>query len=272
VKRSVAVDTKKPLKNVLPQIARQLGIVEQFSLQFGQAEVDEDVTIEDLGPNPKLEIAIAQGAALVEVRLTVRGRLYQWQPKTVQFPPAMTLLALEENLRKDGILAANSAVDFTVTDPETGAVQTLVKAKTIEGLGLDGRELEVVSTSGISSPVQQVTSVRESTLQKQPGRQKERAAAKGLVGSEEVEYTFIVATDHVDEFHERFGLTQTVLDARLRIKERRNLADISDVTLIFAGKVLKDRFVLDRLRIGGDRIVVHMKHLEPMILYTIKSM
>jgi hypothetical protein len=56
VRRSARLDTTKPLKVVLPEIARQLGIAERFTLHFHKSEVDEDVAIQDLGSNPSLEI------------------------------------------------------------------------------------------------------------------------------------------------------------------------------------------------------------------------
>jgi hypothetical protein len=82
-----------------------------------------------------------------------------------------------------------------------------------------------------------------------------------------VTYTFYVAESDT-EFALQFLPGQTVLDAKKKIKEKYDLGAVDDVTLLFSGKTLRDAFVLDRLRIGTQRVVVHLRDTAQLILFT----
>jgi hypothetical protein len=82
-----------------------------------------------------------------------------------------------------------------------------------------------------------------------------------------VTYTFYVAESDT-EFSLQFSPGQTVLDAKKKISEKFDLDSVDDVTLLFSGKTLRDAFVLDRLRIGTQQIVVHLSDTVQLILLT----
>jgi hypothetical protein len=281
VMRSVNVDTQAPLKYVLPDIARQLGIVDQFELLSGPHTLDEDMAIGDLDPDLPMEVV--PSPALTELTLFIALRPKQWRLKTVRLAPATTLDRLESDLRQDRTLTDTDVVEFIITNRKTNDSVTVGKEATIGSLGLDLHDLGIVAAGtdpasinnslcleGLAS-LNESASLNETAPQNATGIWKEPASGNDSVGSGTVVCDFIVA-DTEEVFQETFGPEKTVLDARTVIKENFGLADVSDVTLLFAGKILKDRFVLDRLRLGSDKIVVYMKQTEPMILYTMVSL
>jgi hypothetical protein len=82
-----------------------------------------------------------------------------------------------------------------------------------------------------------------------------------------VEYRFFVPEDE-EEFTLKFTPGQTVLDAKEKIMAKFGLDEPDDVTLLFSGKTLRDAFVLDRLRIGTQAVVVHLKATGRLIIFT----
>jgi hypothetical protein len=238
VLQTVTIDRTAPLKTVVPQIAHQLGITDPFTILCEESEVDDDTTIQDLGPNPNLQIAMEPALTEVAVMVATRGPI--GQIRRLQLAPATTLLGVEEYLRGAGALTAQDVVEFTLTDRTTGKVATAGKERTIGSLELDRYDLTVVSAEPLSND---------------PGK---------------VAYNFIKA-DTEEEFQMKFGPTQTVLDAKTAIKRRFHQPAVSDVILLFAGKQLKDRLVLDRLRIGEEKVVVYLKKTGPVVLYSMRS-
>jgi hypothetical protein len=90
-----------------------------------------------------------------------------------------------------------------------------------------------------------------------------------LVGR--VKYLFYVM-DCDREFKLGFAPGQTVLDAKKKIVETYSVDSVEDVTLLFAGKVLRDGFVLDRLRIGTQWVVVHIRDTMKLLLFSTQVM
>jgi hypothetical protein len=64
------------------------------------------------------------------------------------------------------------------------------------------------------------------------------------------------------EYSIPFAPGKTVLDARKAVAARYEGKTAADITLLFTGKALRDRFILDRLRIGNGRITVYIRDLE----------
>jgi hypothetical protein len=94
-------------------------------------------------------------------------------------------------------------------------------------------------------------------------------ADSGILASTagKVQYTFVNAETN-EEFVLEFSPGETVSDAREQLQQRYNLPTKDDVTLLFAGKALRDGFVLDRLNIGGNKVVVHIKDRTKVLLYS----
>jgi hypothetical protein len=85
-----------------------------------------------------------------------------------------------------------------------------------------------------------------------------------------VEYKFMIS--HTDEiFSLKFRPGQTVQDAKKLIQARYSIEDITDVVLLFAGKDLRDAFVLDRLRIGTKCVLVHIRDRQAVLLLTARA-
>jgi hypothetical protein len=81
------------------------------------------------------------------------------------------------------------------------------------------------------------------------------------------EYKFYIVDEDI-EFKLPFRPGETVLDAKTKIVEKFSIASVTDVTLLFSGKALRDGFVIERLRIGNQRVVVHVTDHTPFLIYT----
>jgi hypothetical protein len=72
-------------------------------------------------------------------------------------------------------------------------------------------------------------------------------------------------------FKERFAPTATVKDAKIKVAGRLGLPQYDAVTLFFAGKPLRDAWVLNRLRIGDKPVVVVFKDYDEILIVTARA-
>jgi hypothetical protein len=68
-----------------------------------------------------------------------------------------------------------------------------------------------------------------------------------------------------------FPKGQTVKDARKRVADHLEVT-IDAITLLFAGKSFRDQFVLDRLRVGRQPVIVYVRETAEIILVTARAM
>jgi hypothetical protein len=68
-----------------------------------------------------------------------------------------------------------------------------------------------------------------------------------------------------------FPKGQTVKDARRRVAEVLGVT-IDAITLLFAGKSFRDQFVLERLRVGKQPVIVYVRDTAEIILVTARAM
>jgi hypothetical protein len=67
-----------------------------------------------------------------------------------------------------------------------------------------------------------------------------------------------------------FSKKATIGNARTKVAEKLSL-DPGAVTLLFAGNTLQDRYIIDRLRIGEQKITVYIKDDNEVLLLTAKT-
>jgi hypothetical protein len=74
-----------------------------------------------------------------------------------------------------------------------------------------------------------------------------------------------------DQFVIAFARGKTVKDARVEVGKRYGV-EFGNVNLLFNGKVMKDAFLLDRLRIGKQKLNVHLKDMASVRLVTVAAL
>jgi hypothetical protein len=74
-----------------------------------------------------------------------------------------------------------------------------------------------------------------------------------------------------DEFTLSFGEKSTVADMRVEVAKRYN-TELDFVTLICSKRVLSDSFVVGRLRIGPQSILVELRSTSPILLLSVPSL
>jgi hypothetical protein len=67
-----------------------------------------------------------------------------------------------------------------------------------------------------------------------------------------------------------FPKTATIANARVRIAEKLAI-DPGTVALLYAGKALQDKFLIDRLRIGEQGITVYIKDDTEVVLQSVRG-
>jgi hypothetical protein len=67
-----------------------------------------------------------------------------------------------------------------------------------------------------------------------------------------------------------FAKKETIADAKAKVGAKLGI-DPGAITLLFAGKALQDRFVIDRLRVGEQGINVYIKDDTEVLLLTGKA-
>jgi hypothetical protein len=192
-------------------------------------------------------------------------------------PAGETFGELEEKVRQR--VGYREAVDIMLTDEDGETIEVLDRAVLVRSRDVVANFVVVQKQRARKDPPKADPPAPESPSQQatnpgsddgdEPTRLDRLRVSCGPSPMEvrRVTFTFYVA-DSDTEFPLQFAPGQTVLDAKKKIQEKYDLDLVDDVTLLFSGKTLRDAFVLDRLRIGTQRIVVHLSDTVQLILFT----
>jgi hypothetical protein len=88
-----------------------------------------------------------------------------------------------------------------------------------------------------------------------------------VAGADEIEYSFAIPV-HKTTLKFAFPPTATVRDAKWRIAAHFHIPEGDVADLLFAGKALKDTFLLSRLRIGTRSVTVQFIDTSEVLLYS----
>jgi hypothetical protein len=185
----------------------------------------------------------------------------------VRLAPTATVQELEDEIRRRRNISV--PLEFVVTDGGgTSVLDRLDKTRQmgsvdlLNGFLVAQKEGTAVSQdSDGTAPAHDVSTTQRSpldTMQVTCGTSSSRATVK---------YAFVVAKDN-EEFTLEFTPGQTVLDAKKKIMVKFCLDEPDDVTLLLSGKTLRDAFVLDRLRIETQTVVVHLRETAPLLIFS----
>jgi hypothetical protein len=83
-----------------------------------------------------------------------------------------------------------------------------------------------------------------------------------------VPFAFVVADTERKRFKLAFRPTQTVREVKSAVLSELHRPEDTTIDLLFAGKALRNDFILERLRIGRGEIVVSLKAATTLALVT----
>jgi hypothetical protein len=296
-----------PFSDVKPLLAQQMGVpVERIMIYFGRSECDDDMNIEDVEyatqlpvflkpapcPGPALRAPATAAPPVPTSRAppttarpapTAGGveNMYSVMLSTSVIPRVRKFRLGPDATGKDILDTAikywelqKIDLELAVTDLDE-ETSTLVPLETkLGGLDLSYPRTLAVCTAGTADPAPVAISRRNSTIRRDSrrpsvylsGAPKPEAPAPG-----EAEYSFLVQ-QKVTTLVIAFGPTATVKDAKPKVAERLRLPGPDYVTLFFAGKALKETFVLSRLRLGKQSITVYVRETAELMLITARAM
>jgi hypothetical protein len=207
------------------RVAEAVGVdPSQLIILFGDSQVDAEMTLENLGRPPSLQVK-RDGQSLAELKVrSVCGR----EPLefTLSLLPAQTL----------------------------GEAEPDIKAK----CGMQGQAVEFAQFSRVNSettPVSRSQRIAEFAgdcvlIVQRPARPPRSPG--------DVVLAFAVRKPEPQQFTEQFKKTETIAEARARIADRLHYP-VQAITLLFVGKPLRDNFTLGYLNIGQQAITVHVQ-------------
>jgi hypothetical protein len=165
-------------------------------------------------------------------------------------------------------------LELAVTDLDE-ETSTLVALETKLGtLELSYPKTLAICLPGTADPAPVATSNRNSTMRRNSRRVSVRLAGTQNPAASapvEVEYSFLVQPK-ATALLIGFGPTATIKDAKARVAERLGFPGPDYVTLFFAGKALKETFVLNRLRLGKQSITVYVRDTAELQIVTARAM
>jgi hypothetical protein len=280
----ISVDFDLPISQIKEVISKQVGIpVVDLDLLSDGATIDDEMTLNDLDVSPSsfIEIACSGGGDIPVPRSTSpstprelrvilllgvipRGALFQkdaTQTLADLLPEVITKwditdlelefvagLAAEENWR---ILPFTTLIaDVPDKDSEESLGVREATSLTVDVMDFN-RSTGLFDTTSSFIPAPPSIEIEE----------KDSEAGTS--------YKFDLGQRGIRSFS--FNDDAKVLDARQRIAKLPTIPSIDHVTLLFAGKALKDQFLLRRLRIGDGTITVSIRDDQAVLLLTAKA-
>jgi hypothetical protein len=240
----IPLDRKRPLAELRPLIARALGIQGAFAVHSHESEVDDEMPLTDeLGDLPNLQIRLTAAPEAVlsfQVMLCASNAVPLFRSCTL--PRTAQLSAVEADLRGRGLVRPDWRVEFVIDDaPES----VLPKTAQICDFDLNSHSLAAMIGADEGHSASTVAALA--------------SQLRSSLGGEIVAFNFVLAEAEPQRFSLPFGPAQTVRDAKRAILSHYGRNEDVPIALLYAGKALRDDFVLGRLRIGKDEIVVFLK-------------
>jgi hypothetical protein len=195
----------------------------------------------------------AESALTVQVRLQARAGTFRFTPCTL--PRTALLAAVEADLRGKGFVAPKHAVAFVM---DGAASSALPKTARIGDLDLRNRCLCALIGEDAESAGPDLAALA--------------ATVQAALSGERVQFGFVLPAqgrERKREFELPFAPSQTVRDVKIAVLGHLGRSEDDAIDLLFAGKALRDEFVLERLRIGSCRIVVFLTSNQKLFIPTI---
>jgi hypothetical protein len=268
----IELDCEKPLADLLPIIRERLQIAADAAMDvlFQNAALRPTEVLADTG-GTEFEVRVEEPA--VAARSVRVGIATEAVPRIAcfTFPAGTTvgeaLTIVCEKYRVSG------DVQFVLEQRSTEQREYPPPTTLIDSLDLDCYDVLIAAAK---PPVVEVVTTPASRGLDQ-AEPPEDMMVLSTVGSRPakpeantMEYTF--ACDQRNEtFAVGFERGKTVKDARIAIATRYDM-DFEFVTLVYGGKPLRDTFILDRLRIGKQKISVYLKGQSEVVLMTAAAM
>jgi hypothetical protein len=186
----------------------------------------------------------------------------------VALAPTATVQELEDEIRRRHNVSV--PLEFVVTDDgSTSVLDRLDRTRQMGSIDLLNRLLVAQEEGTAESQESDGIAPAHDVSTSQWSRLDPMQVTCGTSSSQAtVSYKFVVAEDN-EEFTLEFAPGQTVLDAKKKIKAKFQLDGSDEVTLLFSGKTLRDAFVLDRLRIGAQTVVVHLRETRRLLIFSV---
>jgi hypothetical protein len=278
------MDRDIPFREVKAQLARELNLQEEFRILAGRSEVDDEMTLDDVGdfselrivflapkpqpdrvPSKTLATAIRRDVFQVTVVLGIIPRML-----SLRLPPTATLHEVEVEIRRRLDLE-DIELEFVLSDLLSDEGNVVPKESLLGSLDLEKLNLLVQlqgTAEANANPAADDAEQGEGPTQSlhvMCGSLRPAALAKGMTV-----YKFVAAR-YGQELSLSFEAGKTVLDARKAVAARYPGKTSADIPLLFSEKALRDGFVLDRLRIGTGRITVHVRDIESILILTARA-
>jgi hypothetical protein len=263
----IALDRSRPVAELRPLIARALGVEGAIAVLSCGSELDDEMPLTDAaGDLPDLEVrrvAVAEASLTFQVMLLVGGAS---TVTTCTLPRAATLAAVEDDLRRRALVAPENRLDFAIDE---ALAAMLPKTARIDGLDLRQCILrarigaDAVAVAAVADAVAVAAAV--------PARAaRRRASARASpAGGPTVAVNFVLAGPEPEPFALELSPMQTVRDMKRSVLSDLGRPEDTVIEVLFAGKALRDDFILERLRIGSDTVFVYLKADKKFLLQTV---
>jgi hypothetical protein len=176
---------------------------------------------------------------------------------------------VEKTWRLDGI-----DIEFSVINNEVGSDRRIPNSKKVSEIDFEKCDL-AVRWAGSPDDYGDESAAGEPADEVEHGSIHEtvpRLLAPPAVAAGEVTIKFKVPQRGDDcVFDLGFPKGQTVKDARKKVADYLGVT-LDAVALLFAGKSFRDQFVLDRLRVGKQPVIVYVRETAEIMLVTARAM
>jgi hypothetical protein len=236
-----------PFSVIKVELAKKVGIT-SFSILLGHAEIDDEMTIEDLGDGYDCLRIVPRSHVpqLVEYRI---GNCIGVVPRFAcfRFDPAARLVEIEAEVRAKWDIE-DTEVEFATVSTQTGDLDRVDAGRRLSEIDLNGGDLVIrAARPRADPPITSTPKVLFGTLR-----------PDGPPQSELTTMTFRVEQRGNLSITLQLPKDQLIAHAKAEIARRLGV-DVDNILLVFAGTRLGDAFVLGRLRVGSHRIMVYLK-------------
>jgi hypothetical protein len=285
----IPIDFDAPISGLRTHVSSFINIpATEFDLKFGDAVLDEDMTLNEFdaspddvlivsrksaaappapatAPAPPAEQPAAQKDISVTLLLGIIPRIANFRFDTNQTLAEAAPEIVKKwdlgDLEFEFVIGNPVEEDWRVV-PRSTRIADVPEKKSAEMLAVREASLLAVSlhASGSSSFLSSTLNQRHSpAAPPAPPEAVEHGTPYRFDLSEKGERTYYFEPD------------AKVLDAKQRIAHDYNVSSPERVTLLFSGKALKDTFLLSRLRVGDGVITVCIPDDQAIILVTAKA-
>jgi hypothetical protein len=184
--------------------------------------------------------------------------------RRIKLPPTATVADAEERARAIWELGELD-VQVVLMDLANDTSEIVPKTEQMSALDLQTYMFTVVKAASLAD-----TGPSDFVAVDRPMRDDPRLCCDDAEIPGEVLYCFRVVSLGT-ELRMSFPPGATIRDAKVRIAGRCDVPP-GDVTLLFSGKLLKDGFILNRLRIGDQKITVRLPDTSELLCLTARAL